>query len=73
MVGGLSEMDLQLAQLLATLLIAAGAVANYVMLQSIKLEISRLSGELKEWARQTFADHDSVRRLEERVTDLEKR
>ena len=64
-------MDLTFLQLAATVILAGAGVANYVVLQAIKLEVTKLSGEIKEWARKEFADTYRVDRLEKRVDEIE--
>ena len=51
--------------------LALAGAANYFMLLAIKLEISRLASDLREWARNTFAEKQHVDNLDKRVTYLE--
>ena len=56
---------------LMTGVLAIAGAANYFMLLSIKLEISRLASDLREWARNTFAEKQHVDSIDRRVTYLE--
>jgi hypothetical protein len=48
-----------------TALMALAGIANYIVLQAIRLELAKLDGRLKEWARDQFADkHETHRRLD---------
>lgn len=53
-------MNWEAAHVVVSGVVALVGVANYVMLLSIRLEISKLNGELKEWARETFVAKDPV-------------
>lgn len=59
-----------ISAILTGVLAVAGA-ANYFLLLQIKLEISRLASDLREWARNTFAEKQHVDNIDRRVTYLE--
>ena len=52
-------------------ILAIAGAANYFLLLQIKLEISRLASDLREWARNTFAEKQHVDSIDRRVTYLE--
>jgi len=60
-------------QLILTCVFAAAALANYVVLQSIKLGISELNSNLREWSRQNFAEKTFVTSVQAHLLSVDQR
>ncbi len=60
-------------QIVLTCVLAAAAAANYIMLQSIKLGVSELNSNLREWSRQNFAEKQHLNSVQEHLVSVDRR
>ncbi len=60
-------------QIVLTGVLAAAAAANYIMLQSIKLGVSELNSNLREWSRQNFAEKQHLNSVQEHLVSVDRR
>ncbi len=60
-------------QLILTCVFAAAALANYVVLQSIRLGVSELNSNLREWSRQNFAEKEHVNSVQAHLLSVDRR
>jgi hypothetical protein len=74
LIWGLSEaMNTAMFQIILTSVFAAAALANYVVLQSIKLGVSELNSNLREWSRQNFAEKEHVNSVQAHLLSVDRR
>ncbi len=66
-------MDSALFQIILTCIFAAAALANYVVLQSIKLGVSELNSNLREWSRQNFAEKEHLNSVQQHLVSVDRR
>ncbi len=60
-------------QIILTCVFAAAALANYIVLQSIRLGVSELNSNLREWSRQNFAEKEHLNSVQQHLVSVDRR
>ncbi len=60
-------------QIILTCVFAAAALANYIVLQSIRLGVSELNLNLREWSRTNFAEKAHLNSVQEHLVSVDRR